>query len=567
MERILLVEPNYNNKFPPLGLMKIATYHRSKGDIVEFYKGEAPYTQIIKANRVYITTLFTFHYDIDVKCILHYAKYINSDSIYLGGIAATLLSSDFEHDTKIKNIIQGQLTNSSILGYDDNVNIDSLPLDYDILDDISYKYPAGDNYFVHTTRGCPRGCDFCAVRILEPEFKTTNNIINQVKRVDDVYGEKRNLLVMDNNILCSSKLSQIIEDIRTLGFTAKANFLYPNKFKTMLEKIERRISYKVNYYSQINQTLQLIDDFSNKLKRYEKVQQDYLAVINEIKQSEDILTSIRENKDYFISVFDKYSSKSKMIRYVDFNQGIDSRLITSENVQLLSQIPITPFRLAYDSLDDTDKFIKSTKLAIDNGIKHFSNYMLYNWKDEPKDLWVRLFNAVKLYNEYNNDVKGFSFPMKYAPIDQKDRNFIGEHWNKKYLGAINIIINVTNGIVPKELDFFFEAFGADLQEYFGILIMPDEFIRHRFFFKGNGLIHYWKGMYHSFSTDEQSYLLHLLCRAKTDKAVFNEFHPFKIKQILILYRINKTQFDRREKTAEIVINEIETLKETKIVNI
>jgi len=44
MERILLVEPDYKNKFPPIGLMKIASYHRRKKDYVEFYKGNAPYT-------------------------------------------------------------------------------------------------------------------------------------------------------------------------------------------------------------------------------------------------------------------------------------------------------------------------------------------------------------------------------------------------------------------------------------------------------------------------------------------------------------------------------------------
>ena len=37
---ILLLEPNYKNKYPPLGLMKIATYHRMLNDKVTFYKGD-----------------------------------------------------------------------------------------------------------------------------------------------------------------------------------------------------------------------------------------------------------------------------------------------------------------------------------------------------------------------------------------------------------------------------------------------------------------------------------------------------------------------------------------------
>ena len=38
--KILLIEPNYKNKFPPIALMKLSTYHKSLGDEVLFYKGD-----------------------------------------------------------------------------------------------------------------------------------------------------------------------------------------------------------------------------------------------------------------------------------------------------------------------------------------------------------------------------------------------------------------------------------------------------------------------------------------------------------------------------------------------
>ena len=38
--KVLLVEPNYSNKYPPMGLMKLATYYRKCGDDVRFFKGD-----------------------------------------------------------------------------------------------------------------------------------------------------------------------------------------------------------------------------------------------------------------------------------------------------------------------------------------------------------------------------------------------------------------------------------------------------------------------------------------------------------------------------------------------
>ena len=69
MRRILLVEPSYKNKYPPLGLMKISTYHKLKGDFVHFVKGCVSETLKQEWDRVYISTLFTFHWKITVETI------------------------------------------------------------------------------------------------------------------------------------------------------------------------------------------------------------------------------------------------------------------------------------------------------------------------------------------------------------------------------------------------------------------------------------------------------------------------------------------------------------------
>ena len=70
----------------------------------------------------------------------------------------------------MKNLFRQRLTDSSILGLGDSVNIDILPLDYSILDDIVYKYPAGDNYFAYISRGVQTSVAFVQFRYWNLNF-------------------------------------------------------------------------------------------------------------------------------------------------------------------------------------------------------------------------------------------------------------------------------------------------------------------------------------------------------------------------------------------------------------
>ena len=76
MRNILLIEPDYKNKYPPLGLMKISYFHKHiMHDYVRFTKGKlSSELEKIKWDHIYVTTLFTFEW---ASTIIEYDLYLD----------------------------------------------------------------------------------------------------------------------------------------------------------------------------------------------------------------------------------------------------------------------------------------------------------------------------------------------------------------------------------------------------------------------------------------------------------------------------------------------------------
>jgi len=407
MKKILLIEPEYKNKYPPLGLMKIASFHKKKGHSVYFFKGCSRELKNIIWDRIYIATLFTFYWNTTIKTIKFYRNSVrNLKDIYVGGVMASLLKDEIQKELSV-TIVEGLLNKPGKLGYDNDMLVDAMVPDYSIIEKesnslLNYTYPTSNCYLAYATRGCIRKCDFCAVHKIEPEFSNSLSIRKQVEAIKRKYGEKKDLLLLDNNILASSNFGEIIEEIKSLGFEKGKN-----KFKGRVE------------------------------------------------------------------------------RHVDFNQGIDARLLTREKMKLLSEIAIKPLRIAFDRIQYKDIYVEKVRMAAEFGIRVLSNYILYNFDDRPEDFYERLSINIDLNEEFKKrGLKSeiWSFPMKYSPIkgeNCKNRKFVGTWWNKKYLRAIQCILIPTHGIVGPKKDYFQRAFGRTVKEFRSILLLPENYIIKR----------------------------------------------------------------------------------------
>lgn len=418
-KNILLIEPGYKNKYPPLGLMKIAQYHgpQGKGDRVRFIKGDDRSVLAQAWDRIYVTTLFSFEYPKIAQTIDFALEVANgqADKVFVGGIAASLMHERFLNERRWQGVrfIKGLLSDPPAVAlqldefseelYADDISgrpIEDLVPDYSILDQIDYSYPVRDAYFAYTSRGCIRKCHFCGVPKLEGGQRDTESLTALVEAIDALYGPKKDLILMDNNVVASPRFKEIIAEIRDLGFTPGAKLQRPG----MRVPVQRR---------------------------------------------------------------------------VDFNQGVDARILCKDPMYLreLATICLKPLRIAFDHLGVKKPYEQAVRYAAEFGLTELSNYMLYNFHDDPADLFERMRLNVTLNEELG--VRIWSFPMRYQPTDRPDRGHIGNRWTRYQLRSMQIILQATHGIVSGEPTFFKRAFGDTFEDYERILALPHDFIFNR----------------------------------------------------------------------------------------
>jgi len=288
---------------------------------------------------------------------------------------------------------------------------------------------------------------FCAVRRLEPKYVGYLPLKRQVRGIEQVYGPKRDLLLLDNNVLASDHFEDIIRDIVELGFERGA-------------KAEGKL------------------------------------------------------------------------RRLDFNQGIDARRLAKKHVQLLSQTALSPMRLAFDSIAMRDQYIRCVRMCCDYGLTRHSTYVLYNYTDTPRDFYERMRIGVLLNEELGAKIS--SFPMKYIPLDAKNRRFVGKNWSRKLIRGVQCILLATRGMVSPRREFFDAAFGRTPEEFIQIAMMPEPYIIYRRKHELNGASD-WLSLYKHLSTSQRRRLFEVVGKGRVGPTEVARESSLRLKRILAHY--------------------------------
>lgn len=142
--------------------------------------------------------------------------------------------------------------------------------------------------------------------------------------------------------------------------------------------------------------------------------------------------------------FNRVIDRLKAIRRIDFNQGLDARLLTKHHASRLAELDLYAVRLAWDSAKNETAFMQAYELLRKAEIPkcRIRVYTLIGYKDSPNEALYRLETIRNLGIVPN--------PMRYQPLnceikdsyiapgwtDKELRRFVRYWSNLAYLGGI-----------------------------------------------------------------------------------------------------------------------------------
>ena len=177
--RIGLIDVDGHN-FPNIPLMKLSAWHKARGDTVEWYEPLIHGFPNPPLDKVYMSKVFSFSPD--------YEYFVNAKEVVKGGSGYCIsLENGKEVFDKSKD---------KKLPYE----IEHIYPDYSI-------YGIKDTAYGFLTRGCPRGCDFCHVKVKEGLCS------RKVADLSEFWSGQKNIVLCDPNILACKDWKSLFQQL------------------------------------------------------------------------------------------------------------------------------------------------------------------------------------------------------------------------------------------------------------------------------------------------------------------------------------------------------------------
>ena len=178
--RIGLIDVD-GHHFPNLALMRISAYHKAQGDTVEWW-----WSDFIHYDIVYMSKVFSDAYSKDVP------EPMNADKVIKGGTGYAI------------SLVDGKEVFDKSKHNDLPPKIEKMFPDYSI-------YPQFDFAVSMTSRGCPRGCQFCHVAAKEGRCSV------KVSDVKDFWCGQKKIVVLDPNITACREKRELFRQYKETG--------------------------------------------------------------------------------------------------------------------------------------------------------------------------------------------------------------------------------------------------------------------------------------------------------------------------------------------------------------
>ncbi|MCK9211867.1 MAG: hypothetical protein M0P61_13590 [Ignavibacteriaceae bacterium] len=191
-KKILLVEPNFpipaksknHRDFLPIGLLKLASYHRDKGDVIKLVRGNQ-YFDDFYPNQIKITSLFTYWSKYVWESVKYYKETYPKAKVIVGGIYASLMPEHCKQSG----------CDEVFIGV--NEKVEKFRPAYELVN-VDYQ-------IIHTSRGCLRRCAFCGTWRIEPRFTHKKSIKDEIC--------SNRIIFYDNNLLGNPFIKDILKEL------------------------------------------------------------------------------------------------------------------------------------------------------------------------------------------------------------------------------------------------------------------------------------------------------------------------------------------------------------------